>query len=319
MATYPDDVIFNTALFTVVGSPTTYNSTGAQTDFPVSSTATHKGEIIASIDGIVQQTSLYTLANNGNSISFSVAPVATTLTLTNIAVPENLARTTVPIPTLVTEFSNTSVTTVLSNNYIINGVQTAWPVHASAVPTSGDELMVIIDGVIQVSSAFTYPSSVLSTKGIDITSPVLDFFNVLQIRAFTASDTITTLQDRCRGIIDKKPAKGFGTQKEFQSVTFESQIGYEKTRLLSRKGKRTWSLSYINVDGISKASLETFYDARSGGFESFNFDLTHLNEGSETPIVKFAGPLKWTHVQSRGTGATDNFYTIQVELKEVYD
>jgi len=318
MATYPDDVIFNTSLFSTIGSPVIYTNTGAQTDFPLSSSATHKGEIIADIDGIIQQTNLYSLSNNGSSISFAVAPVATSLKLTNIAVPDNLVRNITPLPTLVTEFSNSAPTIVNSNTYIINGVQTSWPVHNSAVPTSQDDLIVVIDGLMQQNSAYIFPSSVLGTKGLDIT-PALEFFNTLQIRAFSESGTITTLRDRCRGIIDKKPTKGFGSEREFNSTFFESQVGYEKRRLISRRGKRKWNLSYTNIDGISKESLDTFYRARFGEFETFSFDLTHISEEPELVNVKFDGKLKWSHIQSRGLLPRDNFYTVQVNLREVFD
>jgi hypothetical protein len=318
MATYPDDIIFNTASYTVVGSTTTYNNTGSTTEFNTTSTASHKGEVLATVDGVAQETSLYSLANAGNSISFAIAPVATTLTLKNLTIPSSLTRASEPLPVLVSEFSNGAVTTISGNNYVVNGTQVAWPLAVGSSASSTDSLMVMVDGVLQLSSSYTYPSTTLGTQGIDI-SPALPDFSVLQIRAFSTTGTVTTLQDRCRGLVDKKPAKGFSQELKFNTAKFKSQVGYEKRRIISRKPERSWSLSYIAASGIVKDSLDDFYKARFGEYESFLFSLSHLNEGIETPTVRFDGPIQSSHNWSKGTAPTDNYYTIQVKLKEVFD
>jgi hypothetical protein len=117
---------------------------------------------------------------------------------------------------------------------------------------------------------------------------------------------------------DKKPDKGFTVDRTFDVSTFESQSGYEKRRLMSRRPKRTFSLNYTNLTGIEKKAIDDFYIARNGTFESFDFDLTHLNE-SGTAICRFANPLKVTHVLSAGNNLRENFFSVSFNLQEVFD
>ena len=137
----------------------------------------------------------------------------------------------------------------------------------------------------------------------------------LTIRTFSASvDTV----DRFTSMADKKPDKGFTVDRVFDVSTFESQSGYEKRRLMSRRPKRTFSLNYTNLTGIEKKAIDDFYIARNGTFESFDFDLTHLNE-SGTAICRFANPLKVTHVLSAGNNLRENFFSVSFNLQEVFD
>ena len=117
---------------------------------------------------------------------------------------------------------------------------------------------------------------------------------------------------------DRKPDKGLTSQRKFDVIRFESQAGYEKRRLRSRRAKRAYNLSYTNVTGIEKTAIENFYNARSGEFESFTFDLTHINE-SGTITTRFDGPLNVTQVHSGGSALTENFFTISFNLQETYD
>jgi len=143
----------------------------------------------------------------------------------------------------------------------------------------------------------------------------IDTRDSLSIRVFDAETSST---DRFTSMIDRKPDKGFSSQRAFDTIKFESQAGYEKRRLRSRRSKRSYDLSYTNVTGIEKTAIENFYNARSGEFESFSFDLTHINE-SGTITTRFDGPLQVTQVHSSGSALTDNFYTVSFKLMETYD
>ena len=73
------------------------------------------------------------------------------------------------------------------------------------------------------------------------------------------------------------------------------------------------------IDNLNeKVAIENFYNARSGEFESFTFDLSHINE-SGTINARFDGPLQITQVLSHGTALTDNFFTVNFKLQETYD
>ena len=117
---------------------------------------------------------------------------------------------------------------------------------------------------------------------------------------------------------DRKPDKGFTIGEKFDVATFTSQAGYEKRRLKSRRSKRAFSLTYTNISGLEKSAIENFYRARSGEFETFTFDLSHISE-SGTLHTRFSGDLNITEVLSTGTTYVDNFYTVSFSLQEVFD
>ena len=108
------------------------------------------------------------------------------------------------------------------------------------------------------------------------------------------------------------------TSEQFDVSTFTSQAGYEKRRLKSRRSKRSYDLTYSNISGIERTAIENFYRARSGGFESFTFDLSHLND-SGTINTRFDGVLDIAQALSTGSTLTENFYTVSFKLKEVFD
>jgi hypothetical protein len=107
-------------------------------------------------------------------------------------------------------------------------------------------------------------------------------------------------------------------KEQFDVTTFTSQAGYEKRRLKSRRSKRNYQLSYTAVTGVEKTAIENFYNARSGEFESFTFDLSHINE-TGTITTRFAGPLSVEQTYSTGSRLIDNFYTVSFSLQEVFD
>ena len=117
---------------------------------------------------------------------------------------------------------------------------------------------------------------------------------------------------------DRKPDRGNEINKTFDVITFESQAGYEKRRLRSRRPKRLFSLEYTNVSGLEKDAIENFYNARQGVFESFFFDMTHINQLG-TLITRFDGSLDVSHNHSLDGTKQNNFYTVGFALKEVFD
>ena len=137
----------------------------------------------------------------------------------------------------------------------------------------------------------------------------------LAIRSFGMS---LVTNDRFNSMADRKPDKGFATNEKFDVASFTSQAGYEKRRLKSRRSKRSYDLTYSNISGIERTAIEQFYRARSGDFESFTFDLSHLSE-SGTLSTRFDGELNVAQALSTGSTLTENFYTVSFKLQEVFD
>jgi hypothetical protein len=131
-----------------------------------------------------------------------------------------------------------------------------------------------------------------------------------------ATGTFTTTA--FSSMADNAPDSGYQVDRTYNSIIFESEAGYEKRRLRSRRSKRSYSLTYTNVTGLQKSAIENFYNARSGEYEAFNFDLSHLNE-TGIITVRFDGGLNVQHVLSAGSNILLNFYTISFKLKETYD
>ena len=117
---------------------------------------------------------------------------------------------------------------------------------------------------------------------------------------------------------DHMPDTGYQVDRTYNTIIFESEAGYEKRRLRSRRSKRSYQLTYTNLNGLEKLAVENFYNARSGEYEAFNFDLSHVNE-SGTISVRFDGNLQIQHVLSGGSNILLNFYTVSFKLKETFD
>lgn len=117
---------------------------------------------------------------------------------------------------------------------------------------------------------------------------------------------------------NKKPDRGVSTQQEFGSIIFESEAGYEKRRLRTRRGIREFTLTYTNVDGLVKYAIETFYRQRGGEYESFYFDLSHFNNSGNV-VTRFSGPLNVVQNLSTGANVLNNYYTVSFTLKETFD
>lgn len=533
MAIYPDDATAPVTAFGVV-STVTFSTTGAsRTDFNLGASVTHRGEVAAFVDGILQQTSGYDVSNSGQTVSFLTAPNASNLTLKTVSLPLRF-RLTRSFPAVRTiEFSNSTAQVIDSNSFVINANTESFALPEGVNVTTTSDFMVFVSGVYQTEDSYTYPSTVYGSNGIDIgdnaavklltnfsgnltdespSSHTLVFrdgsasfdgtarldldgtagnfadlpdngdFNILD-RDFTldtfikpdAGTTMTSNQtlfakhartnnnnytlrlvgansnvgfvvndggtitelyggnanggvnlhvavsyekltqnlklyvnnvkvahknmtatnfagnviigansnsasegerftglieftrlahaaryraggtapiidhtptvisgaplgavdssdalsirvfdsevvsaDRFNSMADRRPDKGFTSQRKFDTIQFQSQAGYEKRRLRSRRAKRSYSLSYTNITGIEKTAIENFYNARSGEFEAFTFDLTHINE-SGTITTRFDGPLNVNQVHSAGSALTENFYTVSFNLQETYD
>ena len=115
---------------------------------------------------------------------------------------------------------------------------------------------------------------------------------------------------------DRKPDRGYNTQTSFEVANFTSQAGYEARRLLSRRSKRTFNISYRNLRGVYKTAIENFYNARGGTWESFEFDLSYAGQ-SGIIFVRFDGPLTVTEVQTSFDEIND-FYNVSFNLKETF-
>lgn len=536
MATYPTDATAPITAFPVT-STVTFSSTGAvATDFNLATSVTHAGEVAAFLDGVLQQTTAYSISNSGATASFLTPPNASNLTLQTVSVPPALKRLRATYSSLSAEFSNTAATVINGNSYIINAHQTAFALPGSANIVSSSDLQVYLSGVYQHSDAYTYPSVTLGVNGIDIADnaatklltnffssltdesdtahtvtfvggtaayatfgadkyvtldgtndylqiPSSDDFNVndrsftldtwirpdtgtsmtanqtlfarhadatnnynlrlvgansnvgfvinrlggitelyggnanggsnyhvavsydattdnlrlyvnnvkvahktyvaatatsgnvsigansntttageffnggisfvrlahaaryrtatiqpitssnalsvqsgAPLGAETAADTLTIrsftaavdTSDRFTSMADRKPDKGITSSRTFDVNTFASQAGYEKRRLRSRRSKRSYDLKYSSITGVEKTAIENFYNSRSGEFESFSFDLAHLNE-TGTITARFQGPLSIEQTYSTGARLIDNFYTVSFNLQEVFD
>jgi len=130
----------------------------------------------------------------------------------------------------------------------------------------------------------------------------------------TGSFTTATFTD----MRDRKPDRGYGYDRAYDVITFESDAGYERRRLRSRRPKRQYELSYTNITGLERSAIESFYNARSGSFESFTLDLDHINDTGNI-TVRFDGALSVSHTLSGGANALINFYTVTFRLQETFD
>jgi hypothetical protein len=313
MVTYPDDATFNTASFSTVGE-VTYTTTGpSKTTFQLGSAASSEAEILAIDDGAVQNPQLYVLTSNLLAVTFTTAPNSTNVTLKTLSVPERFKKLRVETSYFTVNFDNTTIKSINANNYLINNSITAWAIPEGSTVTAKSQMLVSLNGLVQHREGqFTWPSSSLANNGIDI-SPALDTPDALEIRVFDSNRNIT---DRCSSMSDKRPDKGYGEERQFNVLPFETEAGYEKRRLRTRKVRRQYSLTYTNVSGLEKNAIRDFYDARFGTFEAFSFDLDHLNQVG-TINVRFHNELNIKNVFDAGTDDIDKFYTINLTLREI--
>jgi len=323
MATYPTDATISSTGFNTIAT-TSYSSTGSETVFDLPSNVTYAAEVIATIDGIVQDTASYTVGPRGNTIIFFDAPNATSLYLKTIDLPERFRVLRKYPAAFYVNYSNTSLTSVNGNSYLLNGVATTFslPLAACGVTNSANNMFVTISGVLQNTGSFTYPSATLGNDGIDLSGAPAN--SEIDVAYANATMEIRVLIPEVQSLgsftsmADRKPDTGYTTNKEFKTYSYEAQAGYEKRRLASRRPRRSYSLTYSNISGIEKQAIEDFYTARAGDYETFTFDLSHIND-SGTVRVRFDGSLDISHVASRGANLVDNFYIVTFDLREDFN
>jgi hypothetical protein len=327
MAIYPDDATVSaTAFATLINGQTTFINTGAAVNFNLPIPVSYVAEIFVTVDGIIQDVSSYYLSNNNATMTFFSAPVADEMVVRCIDLPAKYRKIrTAPILAVSSvRYSNTSFTLAGGNSYILNGVNQTFSLPDAALGSGpkSNSLFVILSGVIQNQEAYTYPSAILGTNGIDFdVSPATfgasgNFANAtLEIRAFVTESSYTT---RFTDMRDRKPNNGFMIQDQFNVSKYSSQAGYEKRRLMSRRPKRNFQLTYTNVTGVEKEAIQNFYRARNGEYETFTFDLTHIND-TGTVRTRFNGPLEIQQVISSGTSLTQNYYNVRLNFQEDFN
>jgi hypothetical protein len=113
--------------------------------------------------------------------------------------------------------------------------------------------------------------------------------------------------------INRKPDRGFSITTRNNINTFEAANGYQRRKLMSRRLLRSFNFSYTSIDNATMNTIEQFYNARGGTFESFILDLTHFNlQGSAT--VKFEGDLNREHVID---GNNNSWFNVSISMVEV--
>lgn len=115
---------------------------------------------------------------------------------------------------------------------------------------------------------------------------------------------------------NRRPDRNYTYSQGFENSIFLSQIGYERRRQISRRRKRTITLTYSNILGVYKQALENFFTSRAGTFEAFEFDLSYAGQ-SGTMIVRFDSELSITQTIATDNPLTD-VYTVSFTLRETF-
>jgi len=327
--TYPTDATLNALSFSSTAI-VSYTANGSRTAFNLGESVNFKGETIAQFDGVIQDSKQYVLSNAFSTVTFIAAPSnGITVKLTSITLPDRFISLR-SFPTTLIQSYGTTATQVDSNNYTINGKTVDFRIPVGSENVNGeDSIEVAIQGVPQPNSAFIFPSgnANLSTVTVRIAKTVSSSLAATVANAYSESEieqlSIRAFftqknKDFLSSMEGRKPDRGNEINKKFDVITFESQAGYEKRRLRSRRPKRGFSLEYTNVSGLEKEAIENFYDARQGTFESFFFDMNHINQ-TGTLITRFDGALDVSHNHSLDGTKQNNFYTVGFALKEVFD
>lgn len=327
MAIYPDDATVSATAFATINSGiAVYNNTSSTVEFALPVSVGYVAEVFVTLDGVVQDVASYYLSNNKGSISFYTAPNVNELVIRCIDLPDRYRKLR-SAPTLAVyhvKYSNTAFTTVGGNSYILNGVASTFALPESSLGqgVQANAIFVTVSGILQNQSDYTYPSATLGLNGIDLSEAPAKIANnaayantIVEIRTFVTESVYTT---RISDMRDRKPNNGFMTQNQFNVSKYSTQVGYEKRRLMSRRQKRSYQLTYTNISGVEKEAVENFFKARNGEYETFTFDLTHIND-TGTVRTRFNGPLEIQQVISAGPSLTQNFYNIRFNLQEDFD
>ncbi len=317
-AVYPRDAVFNVNNFSTIAS-VQYNGTGSTTEFILPVPAMSVGQVLAFADGVVQDSTIYDLTEhngiNYSNVEFGTPLYASNLTIKVISVPNWFYVNDKALTVSLVSYSNSTPVTIRSNTYVVDGVQTTFALPITSNTSNKDSIFVVRNGVQQSATDFTFPSATLNIYGVDLLDPPLTN-EIMEIRVFDSGENKYV---RKTSIASRKVDKGFSTNRESAVRRIAFIAGYEKRRLITRRMKRIWNFSYTNITGIEKEAIEAFYLARSGDFESFSFDLSHLNEQGFV-TVRFDQPITITNVLSASQDdLMQNFYNVTVSLKEVDD
>lgn len=115
---------------------------------------------------------------------------------------------------------------------------------------------------------------------------------------------------------DRRPDRNFSITEVFNNATFTSQVGYQRTRAISRRSKRQFQLKYTNISGAYKQALENFYRARGGDFNSFELDLSYVGL-SGTIQVRFGNDFSVSEVLTT-SNLVSSVYNVTFTLNESY-
>ena len=85
-----------------------------------------------------------------------------------MSLPAALVASSPVFTTVQQEYSNTAAVTVDSNSFVINSNTISFVFPAAATPTTTADFEVFVGGVYQNPDAFTFPSTVYGSQGIDI-------------------------------------------------------------------------------------------------------------------------------------------------------
>ena len=317
-AIYPTDATFNVNNFSTIAS-VQYNNTSTQTEFILPSSVTSVGQVLPYADGVMQAATTYDLtAYSGvsySNIMFSSSLYASNLTIKVISVPSYFYVWENSITTAVLDYSNTVPVTIRGNTYVVNSTRTTFALPLMANSSNKDSIIIARNGVTQSQSDFTFPSATLGIYGFDMLEAPLSE-EILEVRIFDGGGRRYT---RKTSIASRKADKGYSYTKESDVKTTKFIGGYEKRRLNSRRLRRKWKFNYTNINGVEKEAIDNFYTARSGSFDSFSFDLSHLNEQGLATVVFESPPQITNTLSGSATDLMQNFYTVSMEFREVDD
>jgi hypothetical protein len=317
VAVYPTDAVYNVSNFSTVAS-TQYN-TNTQTEFILPATVTAVGQILPYSDGVLQDASTYDLSGytgvTYSNVVFSGPLWASNLTLKVISVPSSFFVWENYLTTAVATFSNTTPVTIRSNVYLVDGIRTTFALPLLSNTSNKDSIIVARSGVSQSQSEFIFPSATLDIYGIDMLEAPLSN-EVLEIRVF---DSGIQKYVRRNGLNGRKADKGYSYTREADVKTTKFIAGYEKRRLNTRRLRRKWNFTYTNINGLDKEAIDAFYMSRNGTYESFSFDLSHLNESGLATVV-FDTPPQITNVLAgSASDFAQNYYNVTMQFREVDD
>lgn len=130
------------------------------------------------------------------------------------------------------------------------------------------------------------------------------------------ADATITINSTTYSLASRRPDRGFSYDIRYNTNIFTSQSGHEKRQLLTRRPKRSFTLTYTNISGAYKQAIENFYKNQNGEAIAFNFDLTYVGI-TGSMLARFDGTIRVTQVLSTLNEETD-FYNLSFNIVETY-